>query len=209
MTTIAPAAVENTYAQYLAELARKQNTTPEEFRAPARVYWHRHNYAKFHFDLAPWKLGVKSIAFANFRYITDDKREQDQLDLVVNQPGTMIYSVPDSDARKVFDHELQAQLTEQVTAAARANAGAHNQIFDSNVPIQAVVNQQPTITALPLQNGGAVVGMGNSFNAVAAVDVPSNAQLTTPETQVLPPTAAAAMSAGDLLKAQLAAKMPT
>ena len=78
MTTVAPAAVENTYAQYLAELARKQNTTPEEFRAPARVYWHRHNYAKFHFDLAPWKLGVKSIAFANFRYITDDKREQDQ-----------------------------------------------------------------------------------------------------------------------------------
>lgn len=206
MTT---ASAENTYMQHLAKLAREQNRTPDEFRTEPRVYWHRHNYAKFHFDMSPWKLGVKTIAFANFRYITDDKREQDQLDLVVNAPGTMIYNVPDSDARRVFDHELQMQLTEQVTGAARANAAAHNQVYDGNVPIQQVLNQQPTISVLPIQNGQAVVGMGNSFNAVSAVETPSNAQLTGPANQILPPTAAASMNAADLLKAELEARIKT
>ncbi len=160
----------NEYARRLAEQAR----TPENFKVEPRVYFHRHNYAKFHFDLGI-PGATKTVAFANYRYITDDKREQDQLDMVADVPGTMVYTLKDSEVNAALEQELKQEQRNSVVAAAQAQAAAHGQNFDPNVPIVPVnvqhIGQSPGIMVNPMQQapqGVAVVGMQNSLSGTQA-----------------------------------------
>lgn len=167
----------NEYARRLAE----QSRTPSQYKVEPKIYFHRHNYAKFHFDLGQ-QGSVKTVAFANYRYITDDKREQDQLDMVADAPGTMIYTISDSEVNAAFEQELQQELGKDVLRAAQARAAVHGQAFDPNAPIVPVNgdlqvrHQQPTqVTVKPVvpnlgNQGQAVVGMQNSMSGTQAVE---------------------------------------
>jgi hypothetical protein len=111
--------------------------TPDEFKVAEKTYYHQNNYARFHFSLGA--SSVKSVEFANHRYITDDKREQSQLDAVADNPGTFIYTRTDSPAAQRMANELatEKQKALQATAAARAaDSGVQN---DPNAPIVAAV----------------------------------------------------------------------
>lgn len=161
----------NEYAKRLAEQAR----TPENFKVEPKVYFHRHNYAKFHFDLGI-PGSTKTVAFANYRYITDDKREQDQLDIVADVPGTMIYTLAQSDVNAALEQELAQEQRKDVMAAAQASAAAHGQSFDPNTPIVPVkvqhVGQSQGVSVSPVQapQGVAVTGMQNTFSGTQATE---------------------------------------
>jgi hypothetical protein len=178
----------NEYAQRLAA----QSRTPEQYKAPVRVYFHHHNYAKFHFDLGG--SNVKTVAFANYRYITDDKREQDQLDLVADAPGTFIYTMPESDVARAMAQELQQEATKDVLRTAAAHAATNNQMFDPNSPIVPVnvqhVHQTPglSVSQVP-QTGVGVVGLASSLSGTQATE-PVHAQATTSAQQTKAPSAA-------------------
>jgi len=165
----------NDYAKKLLA----SNNTPEEFKREPRSYYHTHNYAKFHFDLGGSR--VKTISFANYRYVTDDKREQDQLDLVADQPGTFIYTVPENDVARQLQMELAAEQRRDVMKAAQAASAVSGQAFDPNTPVVTVAGNQPA--------GLAVVGMQNSLSGSQAVEgITSN--MTVASTQSARPSAA-------------------
>ncbi len=149
----------NAYAQKLADSAR----TPAEHQVPNKTYYNRHNYAKFHFDMGG--SAVKTISFANYRYITGDKREQDQLDLVADMPGTMIYTIPNSDVDAALNQELNQALVGDVMKTAAAAAAASGQQFDPNAPIVPV-----RVNHVQPQQGVAVRGTQNSFSGTQAVE---------------------------------------
>lgn len=157
----------NAYAARLAAQAR----TPEQFKVESRIYFHHHNYAKFHFDLGG--SNVKTVPFANHRYITDDKREQDQLDLVADVPGTFIYTLADSDVARAMAQELQKEQVGDVLRTAAASAAVHNQQFDPNAPIVPVNVQhvQPTGMTVAAVSQQAIVGLQNSMSGTSAVDI--------------------------------------
>ncbi len=158
--------------EYAAKLAQ-QSRTPKQHQVPAKVYFHRHNYAKFHFDMGT-PGNTKSAAFANYRYITDDKREQDQLDLVADAPGTMIYTMADSDVNAALEIELQQEMAKSVKTAAQAHAAVHGQQFDPNAPIVPMRSEpiQPTaVRVTPVApQGHAVKGMQNSLSGTQATE---------------------------------------
>lgn len=197
--------------EYAARLAA-QSRTPENQKVDAKIYYHHHNYAKFHFDLGA--SNVKTVAFANYMYITDDKREQDQLDLVADAPGTFIYTLKDSDVAAAMMQERAQEAARAVLQTAVASAAAHNQQFDPNAPIIPITT--PTVTVMPVQpaavqvqqvpQGVAVVGVQNSFSGTQATEA-VNAQLTTAKSQTAPPTAAdAAVAQLEALTANLTKK---
>jgi hypothetical protein len=175
--------------EYAARLAA-QSRTPEQFKVEPKIYFHHHNYAKFHFDL---NGGVKSVSFANYRYITDDKREQDQLDLVADAPGTFVYTLPGSDSARAIQQELAQEAQKDVLRAAAAHAASHNQMFDPNAPIVPVtvqhVTQTPGMTVAGVHTSNAVVGLANSLSGTQATD-PVGAQPTQPSQQSKAPSAA-------------------
>lgn len=192
----------NDYARRLAEASR----TPADHQVPTKAYYHHHNYAKFHFDLGGSR--VKTVAFAQHCYITDDKREQDQLDLVADYPGTFIYTVKDGEVAAAMQQERMVEAAKTILATAAANASVHNQMFDPNtpiVPVRVQDNQQTPglqVTPVPRQQspahvqgqGVAVVGLGNSFSGTQAVD-PVSAEFTSASNQVRAPNAADVASA--------------
>jgi hypothetical protein len=159
----------NAYAAALAASAR----TPEQFKVPPRAYFHQHPHAKFHFDLGGSR--VKTVSFAGGVYVTDDKREQDQLDLVVDVPGAFIYQMKDSEVAAAMARELQNEQRTEVMKTAQAVAAAHGQQFDPNSPIVAV-NTGHT------PQGLAIVGAANSFSGTQATQ-PMTATPTTPASQ--------------------------
>lgn len=171
---------------YAARLAA-QSRTPEQYKVDAKIYFHHHNYAKFHFDMGG--SNVKTVAFANHRYITDDKREQDQLNLVADVPGTFIYTIPDSDVRYAAMKEMTQESAQMVMKAAQARVESSNQPFDGRVPIVPINVQQVQHTPVqvqPLTQGQAVVGLQHSFSGTAATE-----ELTAKEVQqTAPPNAA-------------------
>jgi hypothetical protein len=185
---------------YAAKLAA-QSRTPKEHLVDNKVYYHHHNYAKFHLDFGG--SNVKTISFANHRYITDDKREQDQLDLVADYPGTFIYTIPDNEIARAEQLEIARQTQEGVLKAAAAQSADRGQNFDPNVPIIPIVTnvqQNPGmhITPVPVQQGQpqapqavAVVGMQNSLSGTQATE---DLKLSTPPV-VTPPSAADAATA--------------
>jgi hypothetical protein len=176
----------NEYARKLADAAR----TPSQHKVDPKVYFHHFNYAKFHFDLGG--SAVKSVSFANHRYITDDKREQDQLDMVADVPGTFIYTLPESEVDAAIQRELQQELANSVMQTARAHAAVHGQQFDPNTPIMPVQVQhvQPTpVQVAPASGGRAVVGMQSSMSGTTAVD-PIAANLTQAAEQMKAPSSA-------------------
>lgn len=181
--------------EYAARLAAA-SCTPDSHKVAPRVYFHRHNYAKFIFDLGG--SAVKSVAFANFRYITDDKREQDQLDLVADVPGTFIYTISDSEVARAMEQELQNEATREIVRTAAASASVHNQQFDPNSPIVPVMGAQVTVqhmrptpglqvvpSSQPQQH--AVVGIQSSFSGTQATEALS-AVATTPGSQTQSPS---------------------
>lgn len=161
---------------YAARMAA-QALTPAEFKVEPRVYYHTHNYARFHIDLGPGR--TKTVTFANYRHITDDKREQDQLDLVADQPGTFIYTIPDSDVARAMQEELAREQQQDVLKTAQAAAAVSGQQFDARTPIVPVVHNM----AGP--QGVAVVGMQNSLSGSIATP----GLVTAPEQQVAAPNA--------------------
>lgn len=171
----------NDYAMHLAQTAR----TPEQFKVPPKIYFHHFNYAKFHFDCGG--SSAKSISFANYRYITDDKREQDQLDLVADVPGTYIYTIPDSEISAALKQELNQELAKDVYKTAIAQAQVNNVQFDPNAPIVPVQVQH--VTPTPVNIAPAVVGMANSLSGVQATN-PLNPAQTQAKDQTSAPTAA-------------------
>lgn len=164
----------NEYARRLAE----QSRTPDDFLVEPKIYFHHHNFARFHVDLGDSR--VKTIAFANHRYLTDDKREQDQLDMVADIPGTFIYTLPDSDAQRAIEEELAGELRKSVLQTAEARAGDNKQTFDPNVPvIPAMQGVQNTPAQFRPANTGVqstLTGMNNS-----------TLRQTMPEDQIIPP----------------------
>lgn len=155
--------------------------TPDEFKVPAKTYFHQHNYAKFHFNLGV-PGSCKTVEFANYKYITDDRREQEQLFFVADVPGTMIYTIKDSEIAHAIAHEQQQEAHGQIQKAAQAQAAVSGQHFDPSAPITPINNQ-----------ASAIVGMQNSF---------SSAQATT-QVQVTPLHQSAAPSAVELARAKL------
>lgn len=164
--------------EYAARLAAQSRTRPENKVEP-KVYFHRHNYAKFHFDFGT-AGSAKTVAFANYRYITDDKREQDQLDFVADLPGTMIYTMADSEVNAALEQELKQELAKSVAQTAQAQAASHGQQFDPNQPIVPVHSQAPQQTSVQVRpvtpgaqqapQGVAVVGMANTFSGTQATE---------------------------------------
>jgi hypothetical protein len=188
----------NEYAKKLLE----QSRTPAEFLVPPKIYFHHHNYAKFHVDLGGSR--VKSLAFANYRLITDDKREQDQLDLVADVPGSFIYTMADSDVDAVIRQELAQEMHKDVMRTALAQSQVNGQQFDPNAPIIPVQVQHVQSTPMQVrpvqqtpaapQPAGAVVGLQNSFSGSQAVDGVGGVATTTDQ-QTKPPSAADAAAA--------------
>lgn len=188
--------VVNEYAKKLIEASR----TPSEFLVAAKVYFHHFNYAKFHIDLGGSR--VKSVSFANKRYITDDKREQDQLDLIADIPGTFIYTLPDSEIDAAIREELRRELVKDVMQTAVATAAVQNQQFDPNAPIipvnvQPVASTNVSVQQVPQtvqqtqqipQAPPGVVGLANSFSGTQAND-PISGTATTTENQTKSVTA--------------------
>lgn len=175
----------NEYAQRLAALSR----TPEQYRVDPKVYYHHHNYARFHFDLGG--SNVKSVSFANQVYVTDDKREQDQLDLVADAPGSFIYTQRGSAAEQELLAFLSQESATAIMRTAQAQAAVSNQQFDPNTPILPVqinpVSATPHLHLTPVvqpqvpqQGGTAVVGMQNSLSGTAAVETPTQPASPTP-----------------------------
>jgi hypothetical protein len=167
------------------------------------MYFHHHNYAKFHVDLGGSR--VKSVSFANYRYITDDKREQDQLDLVADIPGSFIYTMANSDVDAMLRQELQQIGQQGVMQTAQAASAAAGQQFDPNTPIVPVMVQHVQATQMhtqpvgqrvaPAPSGGAVVGLQTTFSGSQATDGLSAAVATTEANQTRPPSAADAAAA--------------
>lgn len=178
----------NEYAARLAAQAR----TPDAFKAPPKVYFHHHNYAKFHFDLGG--SHVKTVAFANHRYITDDRREQDQLDMVADTPGTFIYTLPDSEVARAMAQELAQESAKSIMQTAAASAAVNNQVFDPNAPIVPVtvthVQQSPGMHVQHVPQGGAVVGLANSLSGTQATEPLTATQMTDKSQQTSAPDAA-------------------
>lgn len=166
----------NEYARRLAE----QSKTPDEFLVEPKIYFHHHNFARFHVDLGDSR--VKTIAFANHRYITDDKREQDQIDMVADVPGTFIYTLPDNEAKHAIEEELQRELTKSVMQTAEARTLTNKQVFDPNVPVVPVQVQQ--VHPTPMQVMPANTGMQNTMNSGMNT---TTMRPTLPEDQVIPP----------------------
>lgn len=134
----------NEYAASIARRIEEQMRTPEEFKRPPRVYYHHHNGANFVFDLGGGK--VKAVKFINHKYITDDKREMDQLDMVADFPGTFIYTKGDTDAAHIMEQEAEEERNKAINQAAMASSADKGQQFDTRVPIipvQIAGSQQP------------------------------------------------------------------
>lgn len=163
--------------EYAARLAA-QSRTPEAQKVAPKIYFHQFNYAKFHFDLGG--SHVKTVQFARNRYITDDKREQDQLDLVADAPGTFIYTIPDSDVAAAIAQELNQEAANTVMRTAQAAAAVNGQMYDPNVPVIPVNVQQVSGTAglqvsmiapqPAVANGGGVVGLQNSMSGSSTTE---------------------------------------
>jgi hypothetical protein len=145
--------------------------TPAEFQAPVKTYYHQNNYARFHFTLGG--SAIKSIEFANHRYITDDKREQAQLDAVADLPGTFIYTRTDSPvaARIAAELNQEKQRALQATAEARAqDLGVKN---DPNAPIVPATVSGANPNGLNAQNSFSGTTATPEVTAVAVTMVPS------------------------------------
>lgn len=166
--------------------------TPEQYRVPARTYYHQHNYAKFHFDLGV-AGSCKTVEFANYRYITDDKREQDQLQFVADIPGTFIYTLPDNEIATQMERERQQEFNRAVHQTAAAAAADSNRQFDPNAPIVPVNSATP--------HGMAVVGVQHSLSGSVA----SNPMTVKPVVQSAAPSAVDA-ARENLMKTVAAAK---
>lgn len=199
----------NEYAKKLTEAAR----TPKEFQVPPKMYFHHHNYAKFHVDLGGSR--VKSIAFANYRYLTDDKREQDQLDLVADVPGSFVYTMADSDVDAIIRQELSSELRQDILRTAVAQAADRNQQFDPNapiIPVQVQALQQTPMQITPVanpgqpQNAGAVVGLQNSGSNSQAVEQLTGRPTTAAEQTKAPSAADAAVAQLNAMTASVQAK---
>jgi hypothetical protein len=174
----------NDYAMRLAAQAR----TPEQYKVEPRMYFHQFNYAKFHVDLGG--SHVKSIQFANYRYITDDKREQDQLELVADVPGTFIYTVADSDVAAAMKQELQQENVRSIMQAAAASAAANHLPFDPSAPIIPVNVQHVTATQVSVAPvSGGFVGVQNSLSGTVPTET-GNVPFTTANEQTRAPNAA-------------------
>jgi hypothetical protein len=135
--------------------------TPEEFKVEPKTYYHMHNYARFIF--ADPEGAARPVQFGNHKYITDDKREQRQLDLVADRPGTMIYTIAETVKNELA--ERQHQLTEQVEGAAAATFADRNLRNDPSQPV------------VPINN--AVVGAASSISNVTPVQ-PVTVQMNQP-----------------------------
>ncbi|TXH43989.1 MAG: hypothetical protein E6Q97_33340 [Desulfurellales bacterium] len=178
----------NAYAAAIIARALEAARTPDEFKVAPKVFYHTHNGAKFHIDLGPGR--VKTIAFINHKYVTDDKREIDQLELVADTPGTFIYTLPDSDAAKIMQEELAKEARTDIMKTAQAQAAVHGQQFDPNTPVVPVATHASV--TVPLAAAPYVppnTGMQNSFSGTVpgAPELP----LTKPEDQTAPPASAA------------------
>ena len=190
--------VESTFAKYLAKQAMEETSVPEQYKRAPKVYFHRHNYANFIFDFKPWgSETVKKVSFANYKYITEDIREQEQLDMVANKNGTMIYTASEAEMRSMLDNQMLQEMRQQtIMQTAAAVAGSRNQQFDANVPIQAVAHETPTIQFVPQATQGiGHVGIQSSLAGTASVEVPTSLALTSPADQTAPPTAVAGANA--------------
>lgn len=185
-------AATNEYAARQLAAAAARLLTPKEFVVEPRAYFHQHNGAKFHVDLG--KSNVMTIMFANYRVVTDDKRVQEQLDLVADQPGTFIYTMPQNEAARIIEHELQIEKQKQVMQTAAAQAGVHNQQFDPNTPIVPVITQAQqmpmTMQQMPSYSAPGT-GMQNSFSGTQATDA-LTAQMTKPSDQTAAPSSTTA-----------------
>lgn len=177
--------------EYAARLAANSRT-PESQKVAAKMYFHQFNYAKFHFDLGG--SNCKSVQFANYRYITDDKREQDQLDLVADAPGTYIYTIPDSDVAHALAQEANQESARSIMQAAAAAAAVNGHMFDPNVPIIPVnvqpVHQTPNMqVAIVPQQLQTTVGIQHSLSGTAGIE-PVGANPTSAASQTRAPSAA-------------------
>jgi len=190
MTTATPGLnpATNAYAAKIIGNLTANAKTPEEFQRPLKAYFHVHNYARFHFDIGPSR--VKTIQFANYKYVTDDSREQDQLNLVADVPGTFIYTTNDSEVLHQLQEELDKEAKAEIFKVAAASSADRGQQFDPNTPI-VPVHVQHGNAPVGLQLHGyqaAGTGMQSSLSGTQAVDV-HNAQLTVASQQTMPPIA--------------------
>lgn len=187
----------NAYAAAIIARALEAATTPAEFRVDPKVFYHTHNGAKFHIDQGPGR--VKTVAFINHKYVTDDRREIDQLNLVADVPGTFIYTLPDSDTAKIMQQELANEARADIMKTAQAAAAAHGQSFDPSTPVIPVAMQNNA--TVPMQVSQYVApntGMQNSLSGTVA-GAPT-LPLTTPEMQKAPPASAALEALAKLTK---------
>lgn len=163
--------------------------TPEKYRVPVKVYFHNHNGAMFHFY---WLLEdgktphTKSVMFVNYKYVTDDSREQEQLDAIADRPGTFVYTMRNSEVEQHMAQERALQQAEQIQGAARSAVETTGRQFDPSVPVVPV-----SMAPGHAPQGMAVVGMQNSMSGTAGV-TPLAVQPTTPQQQTMPPQPTAA-----------------
>lgn len=180
----------NEYAKRILDRALAEAKTPDQFRVDVKIYYHTHNGAKFHFDLGPGN--VKTVAFINYKYVTDDKREIDQLELVADKPGTFVYTMPDSDVAHIMQLELAEEAKRDIMKTAAAKAGDSNQNFDPNVPVVPVAQHVPMQVQMTQHYIPPNTGMQNSLGGTVAADLTSAVQMTTAAMQTQPPSASAA-----------------
>jgi hypothetical protein len=176
----------NEYAAKQLAAAAARLLTPEQYRTEPKVYFHQHNGAKFHVDLG--KGNVMTVMFANYKLVTDDKRVQEQLDLVADQQGTFIYTLPQSEAAQILEREREEELRKAVLATAQARAGQLGQQFDPSAPIIPVAMQNPVVPQVMGTYLAENTGMQSSISATQPTEAISG-RFTTPADQTKPPTA--------------------
>lgn len=184
-------AATNEYAAKQLAAAAVRLLTPDEFKTTPKIYFHQHNGAKFHVDLG--KSRTQTVMFANYRLVTDDKRVQEQLDLVADQPGTFIYTLPNNEAAHYIEQELQRELQQSVMQTAAARSGERGEMFDPNAPIVPVQTQAQTMHSMTQTYLAPGTGMQSSIGPANLGDTISGQQ-TTPAMQTKPPG-----SSGDAL----------
>lgn len=181
----------NGLSQAMINAAIAANRTPDEFKVPAKMYFHAHNGARFHIQYTdnhgnPVPGNVKTLTFGNSRYMTDDAREQKQLDMVADVPGTFIYTLPDNEAAKILEDEIAMETRKQIEAAARAASAMAGRQYNPNDPI-VPVSLEPGHAPAGLQVrpiAPAHTGMQNSFSGTAATEQPQQAVATQAADQV-------------------------
>lgn len=178
----------NLYAAKQLAAAAARMLTPKEFVAPPKVYFCQHNGAKFHVDLG--KSNVMTLQFTNYKLVTDDIRAQEQLDLIADNPGTFIYTIPHNEAAQIIEREAQEELAKAVLSTAAARVGDAGQQFDPNVPIVPVQTQVQQMPVVMHSFRAAGTGMQSSIDPSQATEAITGHQ-TTAADQTKPPVDAA------------------